>query len=388
MLRIAIYLNDANHHLPPVNSRVMPWERTGISEAEMRLDAMVYLEKAVPDSVLEVIPIHIKDPVQDGEPGLYAEGLLYITRTRVIATDAPRTVRVFLKRMFLCEDAKEILPRWATFVNGIINTTSLSPNAARDNFTRDETFARLRDRLGDIIVEHFDHLREKEPQRLSEILAYHDLGIKAACHYYEPFFYKFGHLLEWRINGKAPAARNTGRPAGRRALSEDTGADYSWATLPEILASLPQPDGGGLRRLPCFLSSSSANQFFEMADAAGTTVLDASYHFEGELIRTWADNNRDKVTLVYVDREDDPSVFRETDPNQDRNVVLLAREMSSYIRPGGTGRLRVEARRFEPSTLPAVLKTSDAGQGSMKARSILNDPNSPAELRTMAEEHA
>ena len=386
MLRIAIHLNDPNHHIPPVNTRVMPWERPGVSANEMRLDSMLYLEKVVPDSVLEAIPIQINELAKDSVPALFAEGLLYITRTRVIGRDAPRTVRVFLKRMFLCEEAKEILPPWASFVNGIINTRSLSPNAARDNFTRDEAFTRLRDRLGDVVVAHFESLRKDEPQRLSEILAYHDLGIKAACHYYEPFFHKFGHLLEWRVNAKASLASAALRPEGRRIVNDETGGNYIWATLPDVVASLPQPPGGGPKKLHCFTTRSSANQFFEMADAARTTVLDASYHFEGELLRTWAERNRDTCTIVYVDREDDPDVFRQTDVTQDKAVTQLARLMSGFIRPGGSGRLRVEARRFEPDSLPAVLKTSEASSGSMKAHSIINDPNAGSDLRKMAEE--
>ncbi len=386
MLRIPIHLNDPGHHSAAINTMVMPWERNGISETEMRFDSMIYLERTVPDSVLEVIPIRINDPAADGKSTLHAEGLLYITRTRLIATDAPRTVRVFLKRMFLCEEAKEILPPWARFINGIINTRSLSPNAARDNFTRDASFTSLRDRLGDLIVDHFEHLREKEPQRLSEILAYHDLGIKAACHYYDPFFDKFAHLLEWRINAKSAAARDRNRPSGRRVLSADIGANYTWATLPEILAALPSPEGGGAKRFPCFTTSSSANQFFEMADAAGTTVVDASYYFEAELLKTWAERRKAVLSLVYVDREDDPAVFREIDPAQDRAVRALAQQMSHYLRPGGTGRLRVEPRRFQPESLPAVLKSSEVAQGSRKARSILSDPNSPSDLRAMAEE--
>jgi len=386
MLRIPIFLNDPGHQTSPINTRFMPWERTGISDQEMRLDAMVYLEKTVPDSVLEVIPIRVDEPEIEGKPAVQADGLLYITRTRVLAVDAPRTVRVFLKRMFLCEGAKELLPPWATFINGIVNTRTLSPNAARDNFTRDESYTRLRDRLGDLIVAHFELLKEKEPQRLSEILAYHDLSIKAACYYYDPFFEKFGHLLEWRINAKSAAVNDSKRPAIRRLISEDAGANYSWATLPRVLASLPASAGAGPKRLPCFTTHNSANQFFEMADAAGSTVLDASHHFEEELLQKWADARRSEILLVYVDREDDPAVFREIDPNQDRAVSQLAREMSAYIRPGGTGRLRVEARRFEPSGLPAVLKSSDGASGSMKARTILNDPNAPSDLRAMAEE--
>ncbi len=132
MLKVPIYLNDPSQHASPVNQRVMPRER-GIAGEELRLDSLIYLEKTVPDSVLEVIPVR-----EHGEHGVDAQGLLYITRTRVVGRDAPRTVRVFLKRMFLCENAKELPPPWATFVNGILNTRDLKPNAARDNFARED----------------------------------------------------------------------------------------------------------------------------------------------------------------------------------------------------------------------------------------------------------
>ena len=382
MLRVAIHLNDPSHQSSPVNTRHMPWERSGVPDPEMRRDCMIYLEMTMPDSVLEVIPVR-----ENGEFGARVEGLLYITRTRVIGTDAPRTIRVFQKRMFLCEGAKELLPPWATFVNGILNTPDLSPNAARDNFTRDDRFTRLRDRLGDLIVRHFEWLKDKAPQRLSEILSYHDFGIKAACHYYPPFFEKFGHLLEWRINAKSPVAfADPVRSEGRRSSGGDPDANHVWATLPEILAGLQDPDEGSPKRLPCFQQGSSAKQYFDMADAAGTTVVDASAFAEPELLRAYADKHKSEVALVYVDREDDPAVFKDIDPDRDKEVRRLAVAMSNFIHPGGTGRLRVEARRFEPNTLPAVLKDSEARQSAMKARVILKDPNMHSEVRKMAED--
>lgn len=376
MLKIPIYLNYSE---TSINTRIMPWERKEISEDERDIDCRVYLEKNMPDSVLEVIPL---DEVGD----INISGVLYITRTRVIGRDTPRTIRVFQKRMFLCESTPEVLPRWAGFVNGIFNTSNLNPNAARDNFQRDEHWVTLRDRLGEIIIAHFDKLKENNQERLSEILAYHDLQIKAACHYYDAFFEKFGHLLEWKVNSQSPAAlNNKTRMGGRNTAMFDDAGEYAWVTLPDLVAALPKPEGDGLIRLNCFTSHSSANQFFEMANAAGSSVLDASASFETELIKTWA-SNHPNIRLVYVDREDDPTIFQEIDINTDKKVQELANQMSLYIRLGGTGRIRVEARCFEPKALPAVLKSSPESSGSNKANEILNDPNSPASLRVMAEE--
>jgi molecular chaperone HtpG len=376
MLRVAIHVNDPQHVRSPANMQNMPWEREGISLEEMRLDNMLYLEKRVPDSVLEVIPVKEAD----------VEGLLYITRSRAIGRAAPRTMRVFLKRMYLCEGTEELLPPWATFVNGILNTTALEPNAARDNFLRNDTFDRLCQRLGGLVIAHLDGLKTSNPQRLSEILAYHDFSIKAACHYHDEFFEKFGHLLEWRINPRSPLATAQRLDERFRRFGPDWEEDAIWITLPDLLAALPPPPSDGPKRLSCFTSRSATSQFFEMADAANTTTLDASGFFEPDLLKVWAKRHENEISLVHVDRQDDPSVFREIDPIKDRAVRELAQHMTRYISPGGHGRVRVEARRMSPPQLTSVLKDSEQSDGLNKAYSILNDPNASGQIRKMAEE--
>lgn len=376
MLKVAIHLNGSRES---INTRTMPWERVGLTGQEFDLDCLMYLEKVVPDHVLEVIPVNL-------EGDLRATGLLYVTKTRVLGTDQPRTIRLFQRRMFVCENTPEILPSWATFVNGIINSPDLTPNAARDNFIKDNAYQELREKLGLCVIEHFEQLREENPRRLSEILAYHVIAIKAACYYHNTFFDKFGHLLEWRVNGGSPAAADTdslGRSVPRER--EDQG-ESAWVTLPQIVKALPQPKDGGLKQLRCFTSTSSANQYFEMANAAGTTVIDASYPFEANLLARWVDKHVDEVRLSYLDREDDPDVFRDIDPEIDAAVKQLANEMSLIVKPLNAGGVQVEARRFEPHTLSAILKSNEAFEGRSKARDILNDPNTPADLRQMAQD--
>jgi len=60
--------------------------------------------------------------------------------------------------------------------------------------------------------------------------------------------------------------------------------------------------------------------------------------------------------------------------------------MSQVIRPGKTGRIRVEARYFEPIELTAVIRSTEESTGGMKARELLSDPNTPEDLREMAQE--
>lgn len=364
MLSIPIHLNGSER---PINTMHMPWEKIGCSQEEIRLDCRVYLEKTMRDSVLEVIPLNLTSPVQ-------ASGVLYITRARAFQVQVPRTVRLFLNRMFLCEDAIELLPKWAQFINGVINTTDLTPTAARDNFIRDSQAKQLQEVLGDLVIKHLEKLSTDQPDRFSQILRYQHLAIKAACYYHEEFFAKFVHLLEWRTN------------RGSLETSEEGSFEPVWHTLPGILAKLPKTPGKP-QDLPYFSDSNSANQYFQMADAAGTWVIDASYNFESQLIEQYAKlEGSEKIRLLRVDREEDPSVFRRLQDHEDSRLKQLAEIMSQVVRPGGSGKLRVEARYFEPKELAAMIRSSDHGRGQQKAESLLNDPDVSEDLREMAQE--
>ena len=378
-LRVPIHLNGSSE---PVNAMRMPWERSGISQNELELDTRIYLEKTMRDNVLEVILVQL--------PEIKVSGVLYITRTRTIQRSIPRAMRLFVNRMFICEKETELVPEWAQFVNGVICVQDglLTLTAARDNFIRDENLKQLQTELGDLIVRHMEKLAKDKPQRFSEILRYHDWSIKAACHYYDEFFDKFADLLEWRTNQKLP-----------RTYTSEIGVKYTednllkiredftpvWRTLPEILKHLPKPQNE--TQLLSYVSDrSAANQYFQMADAAGTLVVDASYPFEEELIKAYAKRADGKIKLVAVDREDDPNVFQELQEQSDLRLKLLAEYMSQVIRPGGTGRVRADVRYFEPQDLTALIRSTEASTGEMKAREIINDPNSSQDLREMAQE--
>ncbi|MDA0243188.1 MAG: ATP-binding protein [Chloroflexi bacterium] len=362
-LRVPIYLNSSSD---AINAMRMPWEQAGRGDMEIDLDTHIYLEKTMRDSVLEQIPINL--------PELETTGALYITRSRRIQRQGPRAVRLFVNRMYICEKETDLLPEWADFINGVIcvSDKTLTLTAARDNFIRDPKLKRLQTALGDVVIRHLETLSQEKPDLFSKILSYHDLSIKAACFYHDEFFGKFADLLEWRTNKGEPTTY-----AGDFT--------HEWRTLPKILALLPKPEGEP-QPLPYFNDHNSTNQYFQMADAAGSLVVDASYSFEVALLKAYAKRAEGRIRLMPIDQEDDPHVFRALEDDIDGKLKLLSEYMSQVIRPGGTGRLRVEAKYFEPKELTAIIRTSAASDGQIKAREILNDPTSSTELREMARE--
>ena len=93
------------------------------------------------------------------------------------------------------------------------------------------------------------------------------------------------------------------------------------------------------------------------------------------------------IKLIYVDRTEDARVFRQLDEAEDREVARLADVMSQVIVIGQEReRLKVEARRFNPRNLTAVLKAPPESDAVRQAREIMQDANASAGMRAMAEE--
>jgi len=360
MLPTPIYVNG---NTDPINLQRMPWELPGLTDLERRHACHLYLEEKMPDSILEVIPFSLSGEVK-------ASGVLYLTKTRTLGIDIPRSVRLYLHRMFLCDNAPDILPKWATFVNGIINAEGLTPTAARDNFIRDGATDRLRQALGELIIEHLETLHREDPERFRAIQQFHAIGVKAACFYHEDLFAKLAPLLLWRTNGTVEE-----RLPGLRPV---------WKTLPDILAVLPSVEGQP-KVLPCFTDSHSASQYFRMANAADVLVVDASYMFEEPLLEAYIDLPDMKVRLSHLDREDPGALFTRLSPQEGLPIQRLADTLAHGLKPGGS-RLRVEVRTFHPSDLTSVLRTGEGSRAAHRATSLLGDPNVTDELRGMARE--
>lgn len=375
MLRVPIHVN---HSTVSVNTQDMPWERDGISDEDREIDCKIYLARTIRgDSLIETFPVRL----DEGE--VRASGILYVSRMRTFGVRVPRNVRIYQDRMFVANDA-DLLPPWAEFVSGIIVADSLTPNAARDGFVRNQAWGRLRDALGDRILDSLARLQHTNRKQFSFILRYHNLGVKAACHHHEPFFRRFAHLLEWRVN-RLPD--ETTSDDDRDAFDPDmpgAGLSFHWRTLPEVLDATPGEEHRP-KRLLTFTTANAANQYFDMANAEGVRVVDASYPFEDDLIAAYVKlPDAPPIELVYVDRQGG-GLFKDL-RGGDEQVRSLAATMSNVIMPGGGGRLKVEARRFQPPTLPAVMLNVEASKAEHEARRILGDPGAPGNLRDLAEE--
>ena len=359
MLKVPVYVGDAD---TPCNSMTMPWEREYESEAQRDWHFRVLLEERTPDNVLEVIPLGATSEID-------IEGLLYITKARTWAQDMPRHVEVYIRRMLVSSNEPRLLPDWATFVNGVINSTALEPTAARDNIVRNAAFEATRQSLGDQILAHLSALKSSQRDRFSNILRFHHIRLLLACLLHEEFFNRFAMDLEWRVNAPSEAG-SPGAPAGEQRK-----------LLHEILEHAQPREPGGPKELLAF-ETGNADHFFEMGNAQGLWIVDASAPHELDVLRRCIERLPESCKLVMIDREDPPSLFRA--PAGDRRAMAqLSAAMAAMIQPGGS-RLDVSAKDFEPKSIPGILRRSDDDNDRDWAREVLSDPNASEAAKRVA----
>ncbi len=378
-LPIPIFLNGSGK---PINLMHFPWDTERTATENRTLDIRIFLEKLQRDSVLEVIPFSFTSPTR-------AQGAIYLTRTRVLGVNYPRDVRVYQNRMLLTDRGQELLPTWAIFANGVVDTPDLSPNAARDDYVRNAASETLTEALGDLIVTHFTTLSKSDPERFQEIVTYHNLGLMAACYYHSDFFDRFFHLLLFRTN----AAPFRIPSSSRQSISDSE--EENFHSLNEILDAIAESDAvGEVLELRIVVDGLSVRQFFRMADAAGALAIDASGLFTEELLRrveslgVIAQLRGRGLKVTPIETAGERSLFKPPIRPRDDAVCVLAEffdHRSRFLELGS--RLRIEAVRILPAEVVAVVRASAALAGTAEeARRLISDPNESASVKAVARE--
>ncbi|QKS48880.1 HSP90 family protein (plasmid) [Paenibacillus cellulosilyticus] len=132
-------------------------------------EAMAYVEGITYNKPLDIIPL---TSLIGG-----VNGIAHILPYAVSLQDEKKH-RVYLKNMLLSDRMNNILPPWAFFVNGIINTNSLRPTASREAFQENDLFFAVRDELGECIKRYLIELADRDPDLFRRIVLIHYASIK------------------------------------------------------------------------------------------------------------------------------------------------------------------------------------------------------------------
>jgi molecular chaperone HtpG len=334
-----------------INAVDAPWHRTYRSDNEQLVAYADFINRRFPDMPLSVIPVRITEPYP-------IDGVLYITDRRVPDIASPGRVDIYQSRIFIAAENSDLLPKWAKFVRGVIDSPVFTPNAARDNVQQDAQFRDIRQRLGKIIIAHLKQMAHEKPQRFQEIMDWHHLHVKGMALDPEAkdFFQEIAEHL--------PVETNKGLMSLRDYLRQTSLA------------------ADGRRRLLYFSERrSTTTQFFILADAKEILVIDASFPFDEKFLREYQSSHPQEVVLEQLDfGQDSDAIFQKISPSENQEFRDLVKQFKDTI-PTYGGVVRVV--RFAPDAIPAVMTLTEAAQAHQKMKDVLSAPQIPQEIKDL-----
>lgn len=249
-------------------------------------------------------------------PGL--SGLLWIHPERA----QPDGGRVALyQHGILVEDAaRDLLPAWASFVSGALESSALAPTASRETYVRDAAAAAVAATLREHLLGWLAGL-PREVRVFERVLALHATHLRGACA-------SSPELLD-ALGDHIPLETNLGE-----------------VDLPTLRAAT-----GGDRPLRVADSPQSFAHVAPLATAQGVPVINACYLHDRPFVEAWA--RRRGVPLALLDVAALAVLLRPAPEAEERFGPVLARARA-LLQPLDVA---PEIGRFEPSSVPAFLVT-------------------------------
>jgi len=104
-----------------------------------------------------------------------ATGMLWVQDGATYGTSDNRNLSVFVRGMLLDDDARDLLPPWAGFIGGVIESSRLTPTASREDLQRDDQYRAVQHALLEALIDGLADVARQEPARwrLFELLLEH-----------------------------------------------------------------------------------------------------------------------------------------------------------------------------------------------------------------------
>ena len=111
----------------------------------------------------------------------HTHGLFWIHDSTTYGNEDNRWIEIYLRGMLLTNENKDLLPRWAGFVSGILLSTRLVPTASREALVHDELLEGLRDALYKALITYITGVSKEDPVLWRRILLRHAQALTGAA---------------------------------------------------------------------------------------------------------------------------------------------------------------------------------------------------------------
>ncbi|MDE7418065.1 MAG: HSP90 family protein [Lachnospiraceae bacterium] len=184
LLKTPVYF-DGENQKRIVNSNFIPW-RQSFSMAD---DIMGFGEQVFEETFFDGIPL-IGDDIK---------GYAYIS-TRQTSVNTTIRHKIFLKNMYVTDDGRDLIPKWAFFTRCIVNMENLTPTASREGFTKDSKLMKAKGEIEKCIFDYFVSLSQYDVRKLKQLTQIHNVAIKSLVMENEQIFKLFFPFLTFPTN--------------------------------------------------------------------------------------------------------------------------------------------------------------------------------------------
>jgi len=329
-LPIPIYMAGEEE---PLNLMTPPWEAGDPARATLE-----YIGRAFRGSR----PVCVL-PLRDGHLNLGHDsitvplrGFLFVPPGSVASVREYGDLTVFIRRMFICDRERDLLPPWARFVRGAIESPLLQPTASREGIHQDENFELVRQALEEQLVTGLRRLARKDPDVWKKVVRGHTDVIMGWAVTDNEFFDHVEDIVTFRTS--------------RGPLS-----------LPEYL----EASGGSLYFVTRELGWLQEQM---LAEGRDVPAIDASWFSVTPFLEKYA-LRHPEVRLVQLDGESAQLV---------RTVAEEPyRELLEHFRAQG---VRARAAAFKPAETPALMLYPQGAELAREAEASLEAGDLPGPL--------
>ena len=366
-LPIPIHLNGDPGQL---NLMAPPWEARDVETATHE-----YIERAFHlDNALCVIPLH-DHRIEMGHDTLVVplRGFLFVPPATVASVGEYGDLSVFIRRMFILNNEKHLLPPWARFVRGVIDCPHLQPTASREDVHQDETFEAVQQALEAQLGAALREIAESEPQIWRQIVRGHTDVIMGWAARDNDFFAQVADIVTLRTSRGALALPDYLEQSGGRLyfvtrelgslqeqlLAEGHGVpviDASWFAVTPFLEKYAAREGG----LPLVQLDGDAQALLRPVGAEPFLDVLAFFEKQGVRARVAAFKPNTVPALMLYPR--DAEFLREARRARDDHDALpeaLFGLVDAYVEEASAGRDDLQGTLFLNASCPLLRRLSE-----------------------------
>jgi molecular chaperone HtpG len=109
------------------------------------------------------------------------QGMLWVQDGGSYGTSDNRNLSVFVRGMLLDDDARDLLPPWAGFIGGVIESKQLTPTASREDLQRDDAYHTAQTHIADALISGLADIAQHQPEAWRRIIARHNEALLGAA---------------------------------------------------------------------------------------------------------------------------------------------------------------------------------------------------------------